>query len=114
MGRDLKSYQQGVTQPKWSHPPHPGTDEALPLSVIPRLSAGSWGSTRQLHKTGIKTSTNTLALYRKLASPQSAPLWTTAVLEPFIDLLQGHMGVEASWHVGGDLGTGAPLDGLQS
>lgn len=49
--KDLKSYQQGVTQPKWSHTPHPGIDKAITLSVIPRLSAGYRGSTRQLPKT---------------------------------------------------------------
>lgn len=103
--KDLKSYQQGVTQPKWSRTPLCDTKALCRLQGQHEAAA---------QDCGIKTSMNTLALYRKLAGPRSALLWTTAVLEPFTDLLQGHMGVEASWHVGGDLGTGTPLKGLQS
>lgn len=52
---------------------------------------------------------NTLVFYRKLASPD---LYYHCGPQMFTDpLLQGHMGVEASWL---KLGTATPLGGLRS
>jgi hypothetical protein len=75
-------------------------DDAIPLSVIPRLSACSRGNMKSCLRLWYQNLNEHLGRLQKARQTLiCATTVTTAVLGPFTaPLLQGLMGLEVSWH----------------